>query len=70
MNRLIWSVMAAIFIVGPVQALAAPNVVISSTNVGAGGTAVIDMTFEADGVVAGFDFEFTFDDTQFTGTPA
>ena len=70
MNRLIWSVMAAIFIVGPVQALAAPNIVISSTSVGAGGTAVIDMTFEADGVVAGLDFKYTFDDTQFAATPA
>lgn len=51
-------------------AMAAPNVVIGDDSILAGGAATIDLTFQADGIVAGLDFTFSFDDTQFTATPA
>jgi len=51
-------------------AMAAPNVIIGDDTINIGSTASIDLTFQADGVVAGLDFTFSFDDTQFTATPA
>jgi hypothetical protein len=51
-------------------AFAAPNLIVGSDSINIGGAATIDLTFQADGVVAGLDFTFTFDDAQFTATPA
>jgi len=51
-------------------ALAAPNVIIGDDSINIGNAATIDLTFQADGVVAGLDFTFSFDDAQFTATPS
>ncbi len=50
--------------------MAVPNMVISSPTISSGGTANVEMTFQADGTVSGFDFMLTFDDANLTATAA
>ena len=70
MSRIIWSSIFTLILLNSASALAAPNVIVGTDSVAAGGSATISMTFQADGTTAAFDFRYTFDDTQFTATPA
>ena len=48
--------------------MAAPNVLIGNDTINKGEAASIPMTFQGDGSVAGFDFQFTYDASRFTPT--
>ena len=69
MSRTILSSIFTLILLNSASALAAPNVIVGTDSVAAGGSATISMTFQADGTTAAFDFRYTFDDTQFTATP-
>lgn len=70
MRKVLWSVAAITFLVLPIQAMSAPNIVIGTDSISSGEAASIDLTFAADGVVAGLDFKFSYNDTEFDATAA
>jgi len=70
MSRTLWSTIFALILLNSASALAAPSVTVGNDSIAAGGSATIAMLFEADGTVTAFDFRYTFDDTQFSATPA
>ena len=70
MKKVFWSGVLILALVFSTSASAAPNMVISGDVIPEGGTAVVSMTFQQDGVVTDLSFDLDYDETQFTATTA